>query len=594
MIFQNTIVHGIAFLIPNRKLRHAFRAKYKRKTKYRQLKDKYIELEHQLNTVRKQPATGRYTALQYLAAMLKAYGIENVIASSGTTHAMFCHTLQNDSFFKCYSIADERSAAFAATGLSYRTGKPVVITCTQANASRNYVPGLTEAFYRNIPIIAAVFYFKARNEYSMSSQYVDRSVTQNDIKVCQVRLPENLDSNDRVNIITYINTAIYHALHFKKPVIIECPTSYDFNNLEKYLELPNDFWTVKTIYEVNETDRDTLRGKRIAVFIGSHYGFDQEQQKALSDFATSYNAPVFCDHTSGYYGANKILADLASKTKCARPEIIIDIGGVSGAGGWPFASAKVYRISEDGEFKCRSNRAIEKIYVMKEHHFFAAMKNDKKPQGQYYQELQSAIQVLQLPEWPLSAFLAAEKLSEHMPSNSTIHFSIWNALRAANYFNFPQGVQTSSNVGGFGIDGSVSTVLGEAFANPDIKVFAVIGDLAFFYDMNAIQNKDLKDNLRILLINNNQGVEMSLNPTLRAHKDKNEKLILAANHHTTADGWVQSCGLHYMQARSKEEFLTQIDDFCNGQFGKSVVFELFTRPDDEVEAFDLIRNLGTQ
>lgn len=592
MIFQNTLVQGIAFFIPNKKLRHAFRAKYKRKTKYRQLKDKYIELENQLKTVHKQPAPGKYTALQYLAAMLKAYGIENVIASSGTTHAMFCLTLQNDSFFKIYSVADERSAAYAATGMSYSLGKPVVITCTQATASRNYPPGLTEAFYRNIPIIAAVFFAQGRNSYNMSAQYIDRSITQNDIKVCQVRLPDNLDATSRRNIITYINTAIYNALHYRKPVIIECPTSYDFKNLEKYLPLPNDFWITKTIYEINQEERDLLKGKRVAVFIGSHQIFSAEQQDVLSEFAKSYNAPVLCSHTSGYHGANKILLSLAAKSKCAKPEIVIDIGGVTEGAGWPFSNAPIYRISEDGEFRCRDNRAVNKIFVMKEQRFFSEMKNDEKPQNQYFQEIQDSIGNLQLPDLPLSAFLVAQKLSELLPKGSSVHFSILNAIRAANFFYFPPGVTTSSNVGGFGIDGSVSTVLGEALANREKTVYAIIGDLAFFYDMNAIQNRDLKDNLRILLINNNQGVEMNINRSLRPYRDQNDKVIVAANHRTVAGGWVKDCGLYYMCSRSKDDFLSKIGDFCNKDFGKSVVFEVFTNPDDEINAYELMTNMG--
>ena len=53
-----------------------------------------------------------------------------------------------------YSAADERSAAYIACGLAAESGEPVVLSCTGATASRNYYPGLTEAYYRHLPILA--------------------------------------------------------------------------------------------------------------------------------------------------------------------------------------------------------------------------------------------------------------------------------------------------------------------------------------------------------------------------------------------------------------------------------------------------------
>ena len=73
-----------------------------------------------------------YNTIHYIIAMLKAYKIKNII--------------------------DERSAAYVATGLAYETQEPVVITCTGATASRNYLSALTEAYYKNLPIIALTFF----------------------------------------------------------------------------------------------------------------------------------------------------------------------------------------------------------------------------------------------------------------------------------------------------------------------------------------------------------------------------------------------------------------------------------------------------
>ena len=79
-----------------------------------------------------------------------------------------------------------------------------------------------------------------------------------------------------------------------------------------------------------------------------------------------------------------------------------------------------------------------------------------------------------------------------------------------NYFDLPQNIDVKSNVGGFGIDGACSTLLGQSLVNKDKKCFGLIGDLAFFYDMNILGNRHISNNLRFLLVNNSRGAEFLL------------------------------------------------------------------------------------
>ena len=92
--------------------------------------------------------------VQILISLLKAFDIHNVIVSPGVKNISFVGSIQNDAWFKLYSCVDERSAAYMACGIASETKQPVVLTCTEATAPRNYFPGLTEAFYRKLPIIA--------------------------------------------------------------------------------------------------------------------------------------------------------------------------------------------------------------------------------------------------------------------------------------------------------------------------------------------------------------------------------------------------------------------------------------------------------
>ena len=83
---------------------------------------------------------------QILIYLMKEYGIKKIIVSPGATNASFVYSVQQDSFFDVYSAPDERSAAYMACGMAEESGEIVALSCTGATASRNYIPGLTEAY----------------------------------------------------------------------------------------------------------------------------------------------------------------------------------------------------------------------------------------------------------------------------------------------------------------------------------------------------------------------------------------------------------------------------------------------------------------
>lgn len=90
---------------------------------------------------------------QIIIALLKAYNIKHLVLSAGSRNVPFVHSVEEDSFFTCYSVVDERSAAYFALGLSQQLQEPVVISCTASTASSNYWPAIGEAFYQGVPLI---------------------------------------------------------------------------------------------------------------------------------------------------------------------------------------------------------------------------------------------------------------------------------------------------------------------------------------------------------------------------------------------------------------------------------------------------------
>lgn len=544
---------------------------------------------------RRKNIMSKHNTLHYLIALLKAYGIKNIVASPGTQNSTFNFFVQEDSDFKCYSVVDERSAAYVALGIAEELNEPVVITCTGATASRNYMSALTEAFYSETPIVACTFYNPHSNNYNMSPQYLDRSVSQNDIKEISVHLPEIKDNTDKTTVITYLNAALSTAKYKHLPVHINVPSAFDYS----IKTLPEDIWSTEYIYENFYELKSELKNKNIAVFIGQHKKFSKDDEQAISEFAKSYNIPVICDYTANYKGDNRIPIALLKyiKNTDIRPEIIIDTGCISGVynKGGIFNNAVCWRITQNNKFSARLNRPVKKLLIGLEKNIFKELKNNEAVNSNFYKLISDRINQIQHPDFPLSCTLMAQQLAKHIPDKSILHLAILRNIENMNLFKLPSDVRVRCNVGGFGIDGPVSTALGQSLADTHKKVFCMTGDLAFFYDMNICGNRHVGNNLRILLENNGEGATMRFNPTLEnAWGERQKKLVTAAGHYKNgAKGWAEACGFIYLSAQTKEEFLKQIEDFCKKDYNAPVIFEVFTTIEDDKKAMGLMRQVNT-
>lgn len=527
-----------------------------------------------------------YKTIHYLLAMLKAYGLKYAICSPGAQNSNFSYLLQEDKSVKFFSVIDERSAGYMANGIYNETNEPVVITCTGASASRNFLSAMTEAYYRQVPIIAITFYDYNSTNFSTKPQFVDRSITQNDSKYISVELPRIQDEDDKVRCLTYLNVALSTAFYKHLPVHINCPSSMDFD-IEKIKNLPKDIWKNEYYSENFEGLKDILNNKKVAIYIGSHKKFNEEEQEALSLFAKSNSIPIFCDHMAHYKGENRMmLAQAFGMIKLKnRPDIVIDIGGVSGEyyALNLFPNSEIWRISETGTFTYRFNFPVAKFFDCKEKYFFKSLTNNSQNNSGYYNLVKSEVDKIVEPELPFCNSFIINNLSKHIPNGSSLHHAVSNTKRNMNFHEFNDSIDITCNVGVCGIDGPVSTMVGQSLVAKNKKVFGVVGDLAFFYDMNAIGQRDISNNLRILLINNGRGVEFRLNPSIENNIGEKTDILIAAQGHNKGGvkGWAESCGFEYMTANSKESFLDKINSFCNDTFSKPVIFEVFTKDEDE-------------
>lgn len=544
-----------------------------------------------------------------LIALLKKYNIRKVVASPGATNVTFVSSIQQDSFFEMYSCVDERSAGYMAVGLCEESSEPVLLSCTGATASRNYLPALTEAYYRKLPLIACTSAQDFHNIGHLIAQVINRNNPPSDVVLKSVNISSINNESDRWFAEIKLNDVLEEL--FRRgggPIHINLETKYSLDYSAK--ELPK----VRKISRITNLTKDLpqLPQGKIGVFVGSHKKWTSEESFALENFAISNNAIVFVDHTSNYHGKNALNYSIKGSQEVHHNEpsfdVIIHIGEVSGdyyTMRLMKNTKQVWRVNPDGEMR-DTFKKLSFVFEMTEQEFFERyssntdLSSQNLPADSFYEECMAEKNRLLslIPDLPFSNIYIAQVLADKIPQNSVLHLGILNSLRAWNLFDLPKSVSVFSNVGGFGIDGCLSSMIGTSLVNKDRLYFGVFGDLATFYDLNVLANRHLGSNLRIMLINNGLGQEFkNYNHPGARFKEKTDDFIAAKGHNGKQSPllmkhFTEDLGFEYLSASNKEEFSIAYPKFLNNRIGdKPLFFEVFTNSEEENEALYLIKHI---
>lgn len=545
-------------------------------------------------------------SVQILISLLKQHGIKRVIASPGTTNLSFVASIMQDPWFEIYSSVDERSAAYIACGLAAESGEPVVLSCTGATASRNYVSGLTEAYYRKLPVLAVTSTQDIAKIGNLTAQVIDRRNIQNDIALLSEYIPATRTEEDAWSNTLKLNRALLELRHRGGgPVHINLTTTYSRDYSVK--ELPK----ARMIRRITiEEEFPQIPTGRIAVCIGNHRKFTEKETKALDDFCAAYDGVVFCDQTSGYRGKFRVqfalvLMQEKSRSDLSNIDLLIHIGEVSGDYAcYGLHPQQVWRVSEDGELRDFFHK-ITCVFEMSELTFFAnyaGLKTEGIPYTSYLDQCNKALSAIrtkvQALELPFSNPWIASQTAYRLPENSILHLGILNSLRCWNLFDTPASVWGYSNTGGFGIDGNLSSLIGASLFHPDRLYFGVLGDLAFFYDLNVLGNRHVGRNIRLLLVNNGKGTEFrNYNHPGAAFGNEADKYIAAGGHYgnksnTLVRHYAEDLGYEYLTASTKEEYLVAVERFLVPVVtDRPILLEVFTDNMDESNSLETICNI---
>ena len=542
-----------------------------------------------------------YLSNSILIALLCKYNIKHLILSSGARNIPFVNAVETDRRFTCYSVIDERNAAFFALGLCQKLQEPVAIACTSGTAASNYLSGVTEAFYASVPLVVITF---DRSPYSLNqleTQKIDQPAIFSSVCRKTVTVPIIKGKEDIWYCQRLINEALI-ALTQRKggPVHINVPLEGDTNTIIseslslKLLESVNkiDYIHMSDERGWREKALSLCEAERVLVVMGQTLPLNMTVKREIARFTELLECPLLADNLSNFRCGNMIFAEgvikaLNSETvKDFLPEIVISFGAnfqerikdllkahqgtfehwsieADGIVRDVFKSQTALFESTPMQFFQKMNKEIEKV--------FSTAPKAKFEYLNSWRELETS---LRLPDMPFNNFSAVKALADRIPKNSVLHLAILNSTRLMQFFKLDESVEVYANVNAFGIDGCLPTFMGHAFATDQLS-FLVIGDLSFFYGMNALGIRHRKNNIRILILNNGGAAEFHIQPDSNAIPTID--LHIGAAHSDSAKGWAESLGYEYISATDQKSLEESMDRFVRVDHDAPVIFEVFTR-----------------
>lgn len=556
-----------------------------------------------------------YTELktyQIIIALLKEYGIKHCVLSAGSRNVPFVHSIEEDPYFTCYSVVDERSAGYFALGLSQELNQPVVISCTSSTATCNYWPPVTEAYYQDVPLVVLT----SDRDPAMLGQWEDQMIDQVGMYDRHVRKSVNLpiihDADDWLYCQRLVNEALLELDHHGTgPVHINIPMK-SYNNSFNVRDLPKVTRIRRFDYQTDDNEwmscsRKLKEAKRVLVIAGQGNAWGSVFESAFKQFTDSYNVAVAAEYMANIPREKTINPTLCMEYRYITekkfsefiPDIVISFGGNMTAGLKDMlrkcaGSFEHWSIMQDGSV-CDMYKSLTTIFECEPSYFFERMAgySDGCNNGVYLNELKQYENSVVMPEFDYCNVAAIQKVTQRIPAGSILHLAINNAIRIANFFKLQPDVKVYANIGTHGIDGPISSTLGQAAAS-NRQVFLIVGDLAFFYDMNALRLRHIGNNVHILLINNQGGEEFYYN---KMWKNEASDLHTTARHHTKAGGWARECGFRYLSAHNMAELDEAVDSYF-AEEATPVLLEVFTemKADSQVlyDLYDLSRPRDVQ
>lgn len=551
--------------------------------------------------------------VQQLLIRAKQHGMRKVVLSPGSRNAPLSISFSESKDFETFVIPDERSAAFYALGMAEALAEPVAVVCTSGSALLNYYPAVSEAFYRNIPLI--VISADRPNEWidQGDGQTIRQVGALSNHIIGETSLIETPTTENEIwynyreidRLFNLSSRSKGGPVHFNIPFNEPLYDTIEQSSVSESLYSSKKSTLLNTTSNFSITDFPELKSaistaKKIMILCGQ-LPKNNALQNTLNVLVDFPSITVMVENTSNL--SNKKFIHCIDRTinsitdenkEDYVPELLITIGGA-------IVSKKIktffrlnpplyhWKVGESSismdTFKSYpTHLPIDPVAFFKELLHNAALFKKSRFQEQWKQldylvQLSHSDFLSSAPYADLSVF---DLLLDTIPENSNLHMGNSSVVRYCQLFDPIASIYYTANRGTSGIDGSLSTAVGHALAKKDQLHVCIIGDVSFFYDSNALWNHHLPSNLRIVLINNGGGGIFKIIPGPSSTNVLDE--VFFTKQAFSAEYICKTFNVEYMKATSLTELETQLPEFYTyNETNRPILIEVFTHEEENGE-----------
>ena len=485
--------------------------------------------------------------------VLARHGVKDVVCSPGSRNAPLIIAAASREELHKHIVVDERSGAFMGLGISLVSRNPVALVCTSGTALLNYAPAVAEAYYQGIPLIV----ISADRPIQWIDQDDSQTLRQNDALVNYVKksftIPAYGENNAEMQwyVNRIANEAILVATAGKAgPVHINIQLTEPLggkvnlteNNERLIREIKGDTLANKEIFRELDKKLNESRVLLVAGFMSP----DSKLNSTIVNFCTSHpNVAVMAESISNLhltpdaYAIDNVLTAYPDETLDEMaPDLVISLGGA-------LVSRKLKEYLRRNRHKCE-HWSVGYSHTLSDCLMALTLRIETDPM-RFFKAITRKKGKIRLSEqicsyadkwWELRDVALKEK-------DDFIKICGWSELKAFSYMltNLPARFNLSlsngtpiryaqlitrslphaeyCNRGVSGIDGSLSTAIGEAKAYKGVTIL-ITGDLSMSYDIGALAIRDIPDTMKIVVIDNGGGGLFRFIPSTSALEEREE------------------------------------------------------------------------
>lgn len=454
-----------------------------------------------------------------IPAILKERGVETVVISPGSRNAPLTQVFYRDFNEGCLSIVDERSAAYYALGIALKTRKPVVLITTSGTAVLNLAPAIAEAYHQGVALIAIT----ADRPKEWLNQQDNQTINQQNVLAnnCKASFELPLQSNvedDLWYVNRLVNEAYNTSLKGKPgPVHINVPLREPLYENLPQVEPPRIIEYVHPTFSALDESSKAVwnKAKKILLVVGQ-LPSNETLCKSINKVVADTRVAVVAESISNVTG-DKVLVNsdylFTEAANMEAPDLLIYMGGQVVSKRLKqylraLNNTTFWYVSPDGGH-VDTFQHLHKIIVADPFQFIEVLQKQSVQEGDFqvnclekYDRIKQQISE-NASNVEFSDLFVFESIAGLLEQDDVVFVGNSSVVRYFQLFT-PKVKEVYSNRGTSGIDGCVSTSAGIA-AMSEAKVVAVTGDLSFVYDSNGLWNKNLPDNLKIIVVNNGGG-----------------------------------------------------------------------------------------